>query len=68
MNAHYRHVLRELPTNAERDVRLARAEGNRTATARAQARLDTLRATLEIYAAAHLHAHGERPWPREAAG
>ncbi|MCP2015151.1 hypothetical protein L1280_002312 [Deinococcus sp. HSC-46F16] len=67
MNTQYRHILDGLLTNAERDVRLARAEGDRSGTAKAQARLDTLRAALEIYAACHLVAHGERPWPREVA-
>lgn len=66
MNAQYRRILEGLLTNAERDVRLARAEGDGAATAKAQARLDTLQAALEIYAACHLVAHGERPWPREA--
>ncbi|MDL2342957.1 hypothetical protein QOL99_02210 [Deinococcus sp. MIMF12] len=67
MNTQYRRILDGLLTNAERDVRLARAEGDRGGQARAQARLDTLRAALEIYAASHLVAHGERPWPREVA-
>ncbi|QBY10211.1 hypothetical protein E5F05_06165 [Deinococcus metallilatus] len=65
MNAEYRRILEGLLTNAERDMRLARAEGDRAATAKAQARLDTLWAALEIYAASHFIAYGERPWPRE---
>ncbi|MPY67165.1 hypothetical protein F8S09_10740 [Deinococcus sp. SDU3-2] len=67
MNAQYRRLLDDLFTNAERDVRLARAVGDRAGKAKAQARLETLRAALEIYAACHVHAHGERPWPREVA-
>lgn len=47
MNAQYRQTLDGLLTNAERDLRLARA-------------------ALELHAANHLLAHGERPWPREA--
>ncbi|WP_245872744.1 hypothetical protein [Deinococcus planocerae] len=66
MNAHFHRVLEGLLTNAERDVRLARAGEDRAAIARARARLDTLRAALDIYAASHLVGHGERPWPREA--
>ncbi|GAA5533716.1 hypothetical protein [Deinococcus aluminii] len=51
MNAEYRRIPDGLPTNAEREVRLAW--------------LDTLRAALEIYATRHLIAYGECPWPRE---
>lgn len=66
MNAEYRRILQGLLNNAERDLRLARAADDRGATAKAQARLDTLRAALEIYASSHLVAYGEWPWPREA--
>ncbi|GBF07199.1 hypothetical protein DAERI_130029 [Deinococcus aerius] len=66
MNAEYHRILQGLLNNAERDLRLARAERDQAATAKAQARLDTLRAALEIYASSHLIAYGERPWPREA--
>lgn len=65
MNDEYRRILEGLLTNAERDLRLARAEGDRPAAEKARARLDTLRAALEIYASSHFLAHGERPWPRE---
>ncbi|MBZ9750844.1 hypothetical protein K7W42_08205 [Deinococcus sp. HMF7604] len=64
MNRQYRHILQGLQANAERDVRLARAAGDLQSTAKAQARLDTLRAALDIYAASHLVAHGTRPWRR----
>ncbi|WP_233218804.1 hypothetical protein [Deinococcus arcticus] len=64
MNEVFQRIVQGLQTNAERDVRLARAAGDAAATARDQARLDTLNAALEIYAAAHLMAHGARPWPR----
>lgn len=65
MTAEYRRILGGLLTNAERDVRLARADGEPHTLAKAQARLDTLRAALEIYAASHFIAYGERPWPYE---
>lgn len=65
MNERYRQFMDPLLAHAERDVRLARADGDAQAAARAQARLATLQAALAIYAAAHLHGHGERPWPRE---
>ncbi|WP_246580805.1 hypothetical protein [Deinococcus aestuarii] len=68
MNAHYRLVLEGLLTNAERDARLARAEGDRAAMGKAQARLDTSRAALDIYTASHLVGYGKRPWPREVLG
>lgn len=64
MNDHYRQVMVGLFTNAERDVRLARAGSDPAALAKAQARFETLKAALDIYAAAHLAAYGERPWPR----
>lgn len=64
MNDHYRQVMAGLFTNAERDVRLARGGDDPTALATAQARYETLKAALDIYAAAHLHAYGLRPWPR----
>lgn len=64
MNTLYHQIMTRLHDNAERDVRLARADGEPNALAKAQARLDTLHAALEIYAASHKHAYGERPWPR----
>ena len=67
MNDHYHAVLSRLLSNAERDLRLARTQGAAHEVAKAQARFDTLTAALGIYAAAHLHAHGTRPWPQEAA-
>lgn len=67
MTAHYKTVLDGLLTNAERDVRLARAQGDGGALAKARARHETLKAALEIYAAAHLAGYGSRPWPRPEA-
>ncbi|THF88958.1 hypothetical protein E7T09_00440 [Deinococcus sp. KSM4-11] len=46
------------------DLRLARTANDAAGSAKAQARFDTLMAALGIYAAAHLHAHGTRPWPQ----
>lgn len=66
MNAHFHDLMTGLLTHAERDVRLARAAGDMAAHARARARFDTLTAALGIYSAAHLHAHGCRPWPAQA--
>lgn len=65
MNDEYRRTLGTLLTHAERDLRLARAEGDGNSAAKARAWLDTLRAALEIYASSHFVAHGERPWPQE---
>lgn len=65
MNALYHRLVTGIRTNAERDLRLARAAGNAADQARAQARLDTLNAALGIYEGAHLQTHGTRPWPRE---
>lgn len=64
MNTQHQCILTRLLLNAERDVRLARADGNRTELAKARAHLDTLQAALEIYAASHKFAYGTRPWPR----
>ena len=66
MNAQYRRILDGLLANAERDLRLAHTANHRADAATAGARVETLRAALEIYAATHLVAHGERPWLREA--
>lgn len=60
MNAHFQRVMAGLRLNAERDLRLSR----RGDAAKAQARLHTLEAAEEVYAAAHLSAYGMRPWPR----
>ncbi|MHA0035425.1 hypothetical protein [Deinococcus sp. PESE-13] len=65
MNETYQRILSGLLLNAERDVRLARAGTDEAARAKANVRLETLRAALEIYAASHKLAYGERPWPRE---
>lgn len=67
MNAQYERIMSGLLLNAERDARLARADGNVAALAKASARLDTLQAALEIYAASHKAAYGHRPWPRPEA-
>ena len=67
MNAHYFSTIVRLRLNAERDLRLARAGGDPAAVATARARYETLGAALGVYAAAHLHAHGIRPWPKEQA-
>lgn len=64
MNRTYRTILTPLLLNAERDVRLASADGDQAALAKAHARLDTLQAAQEIYAAAHKVAYGFLPWPR----
>ncbi|UBV44731.1 hypothetical protein LAJ19_16370 (plasmid) [Deinococcus taeanensis] len=66
MNTQFHQIVSSLLLNAERDVRLARADGDRALADKAKARLDTLRAALEIYAASYLVAHGVRPWPRPA--
>ncbi|GGB58689.1 MULTISPECIES: hypothetical protein [Deinococcus] len=70
MNALYHRLVTGIRTNAERDLRLARAAGNAADQARAQARLDTsplntMDAALGIYEGAHRAAHGTPPWPRE---
>ena len=66
MNAAFRQIIDPLLDHAERDVRLARADGDRAATAKAQARLETLKAARGIYAAAHRQGYGEMPWPTDA--
>jgi hypothetical protein len=65
MNALYHRLMTGIRTNAERDLRLARAAGNAADQARAQTRLDTLDAALGIYEGAHRAAHGTPPWHRE---
>lgn len=64
MNVNYQQIMSGLLLNAERDVLLAKAAADSHATAKAQARAETLKAALEIYAATHKHAYGVRPWPR----
>lgn len=66
MNDRYHLLMSGVLNNAERDLRLASAGGDPSAIAKAQARYDTIQAALEIYAAAHKHAYGERPRPRAA--
>ncbi|WP_254605554.1 hypothetical protein [Deinococcus sp. JMULE3] len=65
MTALYHRLVTGIRTNAERDLRLARAAGNAADQARAQARLDTLETALGIYEGARRAAHGTPPWPRE---
>ena len=65
MNQHFRITLTRLMNHAERDLRLARTAQDMAAANTAKARLDTLEAALGIYTAAHFHAYGERPWPKE---
>lgn len=65
MNDTYHRILSQLLLNAERDVRFAHADADQAGAAKARARLDTLQAAMEIYAASHKIAYGERPWPRE---
>ncbi|MFC3835677.1 MULTISPECIES: hypothetical protein [Deinococcus] len=64
MNAQYRRVMDGLLSNAERDVRLARAAGDAHAHATASARFETLKAALGIYAGSHRAAYGTYPWPQ----
>lgn len=64
MNATFQRIMSGLLVNAERDVRFATADGDKNGLAKANARLDTLQAALEIYAASHKAAYGLRPWPR----
>lgn len=65
MNTQYHQIVSSLLLNAERDVLLAKAEGDLHAIAKAQARFETLKAALDIYVAAHKAAYSTRPWPRE---
>ena len=46
MNDRYHLLMSGVPNNAERDLRLARAGGDPSATAKAQARYDTIQAAL----------------------
>ena len=66
MNDTFQRILSGLLDNAERDVRLARADGQSAELAKANARLETLKSALDIYAASHKVAYGERPWPARA--
>lgn len=65
MNALYHRLVTDIRTNAERNLRLARAARNTADQARAHERLDTLDAALGIYEGAHRAAQGTPPWPRE---
>lgn len=68
MNRIYRDLPGRLMLNAERDLRLARCEGEAGKIACARARLDTLNAALGIYQGAHRAAYGSPPWAPEGEG
>lgn len=61
MNTHFARMLGSVLDNAERDVLLAHSHQDKTALAKAQARLDSLKSAQDIYAAAHKLAYGVRP-------
>lgn len=64
MTATFLRITGPLIQGAEREIELARAQGDRAALEKAQVRLSTLRSCQDIYNASFKLAHGRLAWPR----
>lgn len=64
MTATFLRITGPLIAGAEREIELARAQGDRAALEKAQVRLSTLTTAREIYNASFKLAHGRPAWPR----